>query len=504
MTEWQEWNDRVQRWAENPLNGAGPTMPWHSREYHAQMSRKPLGWFKESFWHNHTAARVHAYHYPHGAENNPALIAYTADNDKGARDIQTQIKPGRYLREHFGHLLSEKEIAFYAAMHLNYDPDKTPWDHLEVKFATTEDEIARVYLRGPHSCMARGFSEQDHPTRVYGAGDLAIAYLETDTPNPHRYDPDRTVVARTLCWPEKKVFGRVYPTPDFWREDAFKAHDESSRCQNVLSAKLRAMGFSLLLSGKGSFDGARLIRRPHVDRRLHGDLPNLFRVPYLDNNYALGSPDQDADKFFVLREAGRPTAIWSGGNTNGVALCPRRHARTCYRCGNGYDENPTPVVASVYDESTCRENYCPTCVRTYTFTCQISGDLCDEGVSSRNHRRLIRRGNSRAAVAAWRRNAPIENPPEEVAPRERVALGGASTPRAHPDPVPAPSAQTFNLTPVEIREIYRATLFAQAPRTAQNAPISNAYGPQGAPTNAFAPTRAWPTNLATPTEEEEP
>lgn len=398
---WAEWNIRVHRHYhvltfEERVN----RREWHVRETNRQQSRKPLGWFQEDFWSaNH---QIYKYHFAHGAENNPALIAYTVDDDKGERDIQTQIKPGRYLKQFFGGILTEKQIAYYADMHAKYEPDKTPWDDLIVKFAATPEEIARVYIRGPTSCMAAQHAEITHPTRMYGAGDLAVAYLEREERVARSSNHKHFIVARALCWPEKKIVGRAYPTPDSWKLDGFRSHDESSKCQNVLLAKLREQGFTALVEGSVSFDGARLLRMPCDRLNDYHSSTDYFVMPYLDNNYRIGPHEEEPEKYFVMRAHTSPKVVWSGGNTSGNMHAPRPKKHCCQGCAGGYDEDPAKVVVEVYRRKLTHAEWCPSCVGNYTFTCEISGDLCALQVSAGSCYKLVRKGNAPAAVEKWR------------------------------------------------------------------------------------------------------
>ena len=77
--------------------------------------------------------------------------------------------------------------------------------------ASTPDEIERVYAeRSIDSCMTGRTG-----ARAYGAGDLAIAYLA---------DPEtNTVLARAICWPDRKILGPVYSGPAYSQEVSRKA-----------------------------------------------------------------------------------------------------------------------------------------------------------------------------------------------------------------------------------------------------------------------------------------
>src|SRR4051812_29879093 len=88
---------------------------WRYRESGRQYARKMPVWINETWFRNdfrdNGATR---YHYLHVSANDPKLLAYTADADKGRRNIQTPIKPGKYLAKYFSKVLSAKQIKYYA------------------------------------------------------------------------------------------------------------------------------------------------------------------------------------------------------------------------------------------------------------------------------------------------------------------------------------------------------------------------------------------------------
>jgi hypothetical protein len=187
-------------------------------------------------------------HFAHVSMANKAMLAYTESSEKGAKDIQTQIKPGAYLQKYFGAVLSVDEIA-------NIVRDwQRRYADTELKFARTPEEIARIYQAGPSSCMSgrpdqyQTNTEGDyrHPCEVYGQphSDLTLAYLESK----------HGVSCRTLVWEEKKQFGRIYG-------DA-----------TLLQRELQALGYV-----QGGFNGARIGKiQVGPAKRV------LYLMPYID------------------------------------------------------------------------------------------------------------------------------------------------------------------------------------------------------------------------------
>lgn len=191
-------------------------------------------------------------HYAHVSIEESAFIAYTADEKKGERDIQTRIKPGRYLAK------------FYPDM----DPElvnKTQAQVASLKngvcFATTEDDILRVFKEGPQSCMSHDLGQyglSQHPVTAYADGDLHIAYL---------CDNRGRITARCTAWPEKKIYYQGYG-------DTHK-----------LNAGLNALGYRS--GGEFCFEGAKIKRI--LDKRN----PTRIIVPAIDGNRRFNPVDKE-------------------------------------------------------------------------------------------------------------------------------------------------------------------------------------------------------------------
>lgn len=204
-------------------------------------------------------------HFAHISEEDPQQIAFFASEDHAKAWRITRMKPGKYLTRFFGEVLSKKSIAAMAEWWRSGTKPvngKGP----ALKFASTPDEIVRVYANGPDSCMYG-----DDCVRVYGAGDLAIAYFE-DLDNSGVEE----VAARCLCRPEKKVFGRCY------------GEDEDA---NFLISLLRKNGWQSIYEQPTAFDGAKIL----AERDEHG-----WVMPYMDHGGVSWSDDQS---HFVMSRA---------------------------------------------------------------------------------------------------------------------------------------------------------------------------------------------------------
>jgi hypothetical protein len=310
-----------------------------------------LVWESEPWWTQHLATyrNAHLYWQVRRSENNPALLAYYQDSDKANRDVWTQIKPGRYLTRFLDHDLSPKQIKYWAEWQAKgVQPVDGDEPALVVLFATTPDDIEAAYINGPASCMssaANCYSSSGHPVRVYGAGDLAIAYL----PDPdlaageNALNPGHCVIARAICWPERKVFGRVYP-----------AVDEDGHAEDLRTA-LHALGYhsSHDYTGKG-LDGARMLRI---------DEDGGVTMPYLDNPH---QAFDDHGDYLILRYSGE----FDGTATDGVAHLTLEYKYTCECCEEGFNESESLVYVRCNERGGHNERvWCEGCADSNTFIC---------------------------------------------------------------------------------------------------------------------------------------
>lgn len=319
-------------------------------------------WNDEEFWY--ARSNVHREHFVHVSPDDRGMLIYTQTTEKGERGIYTTIKAGRYLTKYFGDYLNEAQIKLYAMWQTEGEipsefKDPAIW---ELKFATTPDEIVDVYMRGPNSCMdGRHFQQDNAPVRVYGAGDLAVAYLNNDNAPNQKF-----VRARALVWPDKKVCGRIYPTPGEWRHDGFANQAEAMGCYQALAQRLRAEGYKIAGEDKGVrklFDGARILKQ------LYGESKYSFVMPYMDLSYGV----KDAGDHFVMAyDTSR-----SSCETCGYIEFEPEWDWLCDNCRDGaMNEDATPTAVFVgyrRGEGTRPQHWCANCRQAYTFTCAGSG-----------------------------------------------------------------------------------------------------------------------------------
>jgi hypothetical protein len=250
---------------------------WQEREanmFTSGVYTSPV-WVEERFWQNYGHHFIH--HYVHVSHADAETVAFTEDARKGEADRQTLIKPGKYLQKFMGAgpsgeiehgpmkgyppVITKQQVAYYAAWH---KAGTRPESEDTLHFATTADEMVRVYREGPYSCMRgcdKNWSDEDHPVQIYAAGDLQFAYLN---------NASMEVIGRALCWPDKQVFGRVYPTPNSPGETLL--YDE-------LHQRLKSLGWTSINERQNVFEGARLLRARNSDGE--------WMMPYLDHEYGV-------------------------------------------------------------------------------------------------------------------------------------------------------------------------------------------------------------------------
>ena len=254
--------------------------------------------------------------FAHVSKTSPGKVAFTESPEKGAADRQTVISPGKFL-ERYTTLGADKIKSLANEFTARYADSV-------LKFATTADEIESVYVNGPSSCLAYKAchfeTDGTHPARVYAAGDLAVAYTI-----PIDAEECNKISERCLCWPAKKIYGRIY--------------GESGRLANLLANE----GYS-----PGKLDGARLLK-------LRNDMDDYI-MPYID--YAGCSDNGD---HFIIQSHGD----YHADNTNG--LLEERNRVMCDHCGDTvHDENTRWIEGN-------DETWCESCADDYSFVCESNG-----------------------------------------------------------------------------------------------------------------------------------
>lgn len=296
---------------------------WHEREAERFKTKeyKPLPWAEAVWWKAHK--HIWGEHYPHVSQKNSVgLMAYTESEDTGSADMQTPIKPGKYLERHFSSVLDPFIIRDLCTVFSNVFEENC------LLFADSEDEFESFYTTGPSSCMshpADKYTSHIHPVRVYAAGDLALVYMKRDG----------RIVARALCWPEKKIYSRVY--------------GDSGRIEPLLSKE----GYK-----KGPPVGAKLQRVLTWENKKAKSGQQAFVAPHIDDvSYVMDCGDH-------LLVGGAPKELGKRVNLSGAAGVTEWVSVRC-KCGK---EAPNSQLTRVYvtDEAN-EERWCQECVKTDAF-----------------------------------------------------------------------------------------------------------------------------------------
>ena len=287
---------------------------------------------------------LHQRHWVHVSidPHKPDMIAYTRTLKDGMRDRQVRVKLGRYLAQTFGDRLSDQKIAQLVARHNELQCEKLRW-HI----AMTPKRIETVYRRGPNSCMSHGRRSYDyrlhddhdiHPSCVYGAGDLGVAFLWRQG----------RITARALVWPERKVFGRIYGD----EERLGRALDEAGyKSEYQHRRALREAGLDQY--ELGGFNGARLLKF---------EVGDVLAAPYMDNDYGLNHLHSNvayANSGFAMMTMCYDEAC---NMTNGLSAPDGEPCSCCGSSTPDHEQNHTAEGYMICDE--CRDNYYGMCEDT--------------------------------------------------------------------------------------------------------------------------------------------
>ena len=275
-------------------------------------------------------------HCCHVSTDDPMMLAYTQSGDKAVRDIQTRVRPGRYLQQFFSDVLSEKDIRYWAErqqaladnsdLHFvpNTDPDGWEWVYEHASGFTS----CMQYNHPTSRYLASGLHGDNHPVRVYchPKNDLALAYL-----GDKQHSDSGRVYARAIVNQDTKTWVRLYG---------------DSRIEHALTAK----GYS----GDGDLSGQRL-------RCIDNPVGTGYLMPYLDGDTTRVSQRYDritGEDYFLVDEDGE----YDAQNSNGIM--EGEPQATCPCCGGSCDEDDMTYVED-RGESIC--NNCLNDLYTYAY-----------------------------------------------------------------------------------------------------------------------------------------
>ena len=306
---------------------------------------------------------VHDRHHVHTSVDpeKPEMIAFTRTFADGVRDRQVRVKLGRYLAQTFGSKLSPERIAELVNEHSINTQTRVKW-HI----AMTPSRIETVYRRGPSSCMSkdiRYYNTDIHPTRIYGAGDLGVAFCWRGG----------RITARALVWPERKVFGRIYGD-----ERRLEGVLRESGYMNLSEHRDHIRNdprFNDTLTWRDwGFNGARLLRIEEFGGHIV--------APYMDDDYGLDFLHRNvayANSGFLMMTECFDLAC---SETNGLAQQP---GEDCSHCG---DYTPEDELTTRFDG----DRICDHCLCHDHFYCEHNGEIYpdSEAVVTHDHQTISR------------------------------------------------------------------------------------------------------------------
>lgn len=291
---------------------------WKARE----TARFASGHYVKTIWHDETWWNDGNERFAHVSRDFPGKIAFTESALRGASDIKSTMRPGRYLQTFYPVLadpqIKAESIRFNVAV----------GGHAAFHILRETADIVKAYRNGPESCMAhptRDYNSSVHPVSAYGDSDLGLAVLFHEDYSIE--SDDWRIIARAIVWPDRKIFWRVYGTSDI-RQASLREH-------------LETLGYTR----QQSFHGAKMRRIEEGDSLV---------MPYLDIDQSF----DDCGDYILLTVDGQYTAGSTGGLISIVDEKP-----CCDRCGDRVDEDETTtIITSVRYHNTeswcdhCREN----------------------------------------------------------------------------------------------------------------------------------------------------
>lgn len=337
------------------------TEAWRERE----LSRFDTGDYLQTPWEM-AGYNYYPEHYAHLSIKTPGMIAYTKSDEHGVLDRQTSIKPGRYLTQYYTDTLI-RELGYNPIRKALLDDWIAQCSDAVLKIAKTCDDIERVYIGGPTSCMdgkhwqgGNGMQSSEHPTRLYGypGSDLAVAY----------YGNIDHVSARCVVWPAKKRYTRVYGGAAVLLK---LLHHAGYEKESIRGAKLPAVS-----------DGDGWLM-PYVDYIQYGSLSRDGKFIVIDGEGSIDLQEtggiagererEDEDEDESSASCDRCGHRYSYDNEGGDGYCQTcyDHRYVCRDCDAMHDDRDRERV-EVTDEIAL----CQNCADRATLTCAIEG--CDE------------------------------------------------------------------------------------------------------------------------------
>lgn len=287
-------------------------------------------------------------HFVHVSKEKPGMLAYIKDHENGCRGIISRISLRGYIQQYVPYFNSVDR----SRMEHDFQLYISGTDGLKITF--DPEEMKKVYLQYvedfhelANSCMRYKFNHLPiHPVSIYGAGDLAIAYMT---------DNNEYTTARSIVWPEKKIYSRVYGCPIIhdllkkrgFRKSAYYREQDRSWSENI------------------SFHGAKLLKIPYKGKGKVKKSRDIFVIPYLDEPYLQAKVEDDVLKLFKTSQSETNTRL-AGGLTHQV-----EDVFECFIC---QQECFASETYTIYEDRYHANHWCGPCMNEKAFYCRGSGN----------------------------------------------------------------------------------------------------------------------------------
>ena len=240
---------------------------------------------------------LHCLHCVHVSKEDKTMVAYTQSVDKLMRNIQTRIKPGRYLKKFYPDM-SDEEVGMWVHKHEamnkdhgieeigNDDPDA--WvDAYSYEVQASDSSVT--------SCMT---GKECVRVYAYPGNDLVLLVVKAEL------EDDYAVIARAIGNRKKKRFVRAYANREYLSSNAFIKMLEEAGWEE----------------DRGCLGG----------QKIHAYEDNgKYECPYIDGHHQYVEPYGD---YLVIGDEG-VAANNTSGYTDGTCT------ETCDGCGCGLDED---------------------------------------------------------------------------------------------------------------------------------------------------------------------
>lgn len=275
----------------------------------------------------------------HIAQNDARKVAYTQNNDKGRKDIQTTLSGTEFTRKVLCWPEPMQDLFIEAVGGYN----------VKLLYATTGDDMEAIYRecdssREVGSCMTYSTDSYDtggiHPVQVYAAGDLQVAYVREE-------GEIGKIWGRCLVWPERKTWGRIYSTN-----------------AALMRKALRAAGYTDG-EGESSLKGAKL-KLIWIDEHA-----GKIVCPYIDYTQSVDW-NEGSESLTIGGRGGE----YEAARTSGTATLGDRHTWHCEYCEEGQTDN-----SSCYEVE--GSNYCESCCDRHVLRCE---NCCENFTTDNMHR----------------------------------------------------------------------------------------------------------------------